>query len=169
MRIIVSDTSCLIDLRKVGLLTAVLGLQYRFLIPLPLFEDELLSLSRQEKAMLTQAGLEVLDLDGSQVARAGGIRRTNKALTLNDCFALVAAEDGDNAVLLSGDGALRRLADMRGIEVHGVLWVLDELEAVSLVPNQSLFEALVRFRDDPTVWLPAEGIEHRLRRIRRRL
>ena len=44
MRIIVSDSSCLIDLRKVGLLDAFLKLPYEFLIPNTLFEDELLKL-----------------------------------------------------------------------------------------------------------------------------
>ncbi|MEQ8399298.1 PIN domain-containing protein [Thalassobaculum sp.] len=169
MRIIVSDTSCLIDLRKVGLLMAVLALRYRFLIPLPLFEDELLSWSAQEKALLKDAGLEVLDLDGDQVDRASAIRRTNKALKLNDCFALVAAEDVADPVLLTGDGALRRFAEARAIEVHGVLWALDELDAGLLVPVQALLQALQGFRDDPTVWLPEEDISVRLRRYRRRL
>ena len=38
MRIIVSDSSCLIDLRKVGLVEAFLKLPYEFLIPNTLFD-----------------------------------------------------------------------------------------------------------------------------------
>ena len=49
MRIIVSDTSCIIDLRKADLLEALLALPYTFVMPDALFEDELLSLTPAEK------------------------------------------------------------------------------------------------------------------------
>lgn len=41
MRLIVSDSSCLIDLRKASLLEAFLDLPYEVLIPDALFEEEL--------------------------------------------------------------------------------------------------------------------------------
>jgi len=42
MRIVVSDSSCLIDLKKASLLGVFLSLPYEILIPNTLFEDELL-------------------------------------------------------------------------------------------------------------------------------
>jgi len=39
MRIVVSDSSCLIDLRKVSMLDSLLRLPYEFLIPNTLFEE----------------------------------------------------------------------------------------------------------------------------------
>ena len=42
MRIIVSDSSCIIDLGKSSLIRAVLQLPYTFVMPDVLFEDELL-------------------------------------------------------------------------------------------------------------------------------
>jgi hypothetical protein len=45
MRIVVSDTSCLIDLRKVSLLDSFLKLPYEILIPNTLFDDEHLKFS----------------------------------------------------------------------------------------------------------------------------
>ena len=71
MRIVVSDTSCLIDLRKGGLLRAMFALPYRFAMPNTLFEDELLSLGNPEKGELLDLGLEVVDLPGEAVQRAG--------------------------------------------------------------------------------------------------
>ena len=104
MPTVISDTSCLIDLRKGGLLTGLLALPYRFAIPLPLFEDELLDISAREKTMLVESGLKVLELSGEQVERSGDIQRRNRALTINDCFAFVAAADVPNAILLTADG-----------------------------------------------------------------
>jgi hypothetical protein len=60
MRIIVSDTSCLIDLRKASLLKVFLHLPYEILIPNTLFEDELLSFTDVERKMLLDGGLKVM-------------------------------------------------------------------------------------------------------------
>jgi hypothetical protein len=59
MRIIVSDSSCLIDLKKASLLGVFLSLPYEILIPNTLFEDELLSFTAGEKRMLLQGGLRL--------------------------------------------------------------------------------------------------------------
>jgi len=55
MRIVVSDSSCLIDLRKVSLLDALLRLPCEFLIPNTLFEDELLKFTATQKKALLRA------------------------------------------------------------------------------------------------------------------
>ncbi len=52
MRIVVSDTSCMIDLMKAALLDAVLSLPHTFVMPNTLFEDEWLSLSAKDKKLL---------------------------------------------------------------------------------------------------------------------
>jgi hypothetical protein len=58
MRIIVSDSSCLIDLRKASLLNVFLRLPCEILVPDTLFEDELLlRFSPAQKELLLQGGL----------------------------------------------------------------------------------------------------------------
>ncbi|MEM7530162.1 MAG: type II toxin-antitoxin system VapC family toxin [Pseudomonadota bacterium] len=167
MRIVISDTSCLIDLRKGGLLTGLLALPYQFAIPLPLFEDELLDMSVRDKDLLVKAGLEVWDLSGEQVDRSGAIQQQNRSLTINDCFAFVAAADVPRSILLTGDGPLRRFAAAQAVEVHGVLWVIDEMHAAAILPPHALYRALVIFDDDPTVWLPSTEHSRRLHKFRR--
>ena len=70
MRLIVSDSSCLIDLRKAGLLEAFLQLPFEILIPNTLFEDELLKFSAAQKKALVDGGLKVVDVPGPGVLRA---------------------------------------------------------------------------------------------------
>lgn len=69
MRIVISDSSCLIDLRKVSLLDVFLRLPYEFLIPNTLFEEELLKFTAAQKKALLRAGLKVIDLPGEFRAR----------------------------------------------------------------------------------------------------
>ena len=57
MRIIVSDSSCLIDLRKASLLGHFFKLPYKILIPNTLFEDELLKFTGAQRRILTDGGL----------------------------------------------------------------------------------------------------------------
>jgi hypothetical protein len=56
-RIIISDTSTLIDLRKAALLEALLRLPYKIQVPDLPYEDELLSIPVGEKPMLRRQGL----------------------------------------------------------------------------------------------------------------
>jgi predicted nucleic acid-binding protein len=165
MRIIVSDTSCIIDLRKAALLFEALRLPYTFITVNTLFEDEWLSLSDDEKKRLCKQGLEVRELPGSSVQRAARYFNENRRLKLNDCFALTLAEDCKESILLTGDGALRRIAQAKGIEVRGVLWITDELETHNIVPAARLLEALSLYQQDPLIFLPKEEILRRIRRL----
>ena len=123
MRIIVSDSSCLIDLRKASLLAAFVRLPYEILIPNTLFEEELLKFTDEERAILMD-GLKVMDLPGESVVRAQQVVSDWPGLSIHDGFAFALAESCPGCVLLSGDGGLRDLAAEHNIEVHGVLWVI---------------------------------------------
>ncbi len=79
MRIIIRDTSCLIDLRKTALLAVFLRLPFEILIPNTLFANELVSFTAKEKRALTEGGLKVVDLPGMQVARARDVIRARSA------------------------------------------------------------------------------------------
>src|SRR5262249_3289975 len=67
------------------------------------------------------------------------------------------------AILLTGDGLLRRIAKEDGCRVHGVLWVVDELRRLTLCENSMLCAALELWRADPAVFLPVLEIDQRLR------
>lgn len=167
MRIVVSDTTCMIDLRKVALLEAFLRLPYTVVMPDTLFDDEWLSLSDDEKETLRDLGLEVRSLSGELVQCAGAYFNQHVRLKLNDCFALTLAEDIADCILLTGDRSLRRVAEDKGIEVHGVLWVMDELEAHNIESPDVLRAALQLFRDDDLVFLPPDEIARRMRQLTR--
>jgi len=164
MRIVVSDSSCLIDLRKVSLLDALLQLPYEFLIPNTLFDDELLKFTAAQKKALIRGGLKVVDVPGAGVLRAQAIVHAAPRLSIHDGFAFVVAESHPGSILLSGDEALRTLAMKHNVEVHGVLWAIDEMHRCGLTPSQSLVAALKLFSTDPTVRLPRREVAAYLKR-----
>jgi predicted nucleic acid-binding protein len=158
MRVIVSDSSCLIDLRKASLLDAFVKLPYELLIPNTLFEDELLKFTASQKNVLLRGGVKVMDMPGERVMRALEVVRQVPRLSINDGFAFALAEQHEGCVLLSGDGALRAHAASCAIEVRGVLWVNDELYRNGIAPVPKLLDALALFADDKTVRLPGREI-----------
>lgn len=165
MRVIISDTSCLIDLRKAALLAAFLCLPLEILIPNTLFEDELLSFSAREKTNLVAGGLKVMDLPGPQVSRAREVILAQPRLSIHDAFAFVLAETHSGCILLTGDSALRTLAERSRIEVHGILWVCDQLFEGRLSTAKQLHTALSKLATDSSVRLPKRELAAYLRRF----
>ena len=165
-RVVINDSSCLIDLWKVRLLQEMLRLPYRFAVTLPVQRSEVLDITQQEWATLVQRGLEIIDLDGSQVAEAIAVQGRNPRLSAADCFSLVLARGFPKAILLTGDAQLRSIsAEVYNLEVHGVLWVTDELSRLNLLPPSKVVRCLESWRDDATVFLPTALIAARLRRL----
>ena len=164
MRIVVSDSSCLIDLRKVSMLDSLLRLPYEFLIPNTLFEEELLKFTAAQKRALIRGGLKVVDLPGESVLRAQLIIRELPRLSVHDGLAFSLAESRPGCILLSGDEALRALAIKHAMEVHGVLWVFDELFRNRLIQANTILAALRTFLDDATVRLPRREVANYIKR-----
>ena len=164
MRIIVSDSSCLIDLRKASLLDVFLRLPYEILVPNTLFEDELLRFSAAQKELLLQGGLQVIDLPGESVLRAQTIVRAHARLSIHDGFAFALAESRPGSILLTGDGDLRAAAERHKIEVHGLLWVIDEIHGNGLASAEDLLAVLRSFQDDATVRLPRRELTAAMKR-----
>jgi hypothetical protein len=164
MRIIISDTSCLIDLRKAALLAAFLRLPFEIVIPDTLFEDEPLSFSAEEARNLIAAGIKVVDLPGPQVSRARGVIIAQPRLSIHDGFAFVLAETHPGCILLTGASAIRILAERSRIEVHGVLWVCDQLFEGKLSTAKQLHTALSKLAADFSVRLPKRELAAYIRR-----
>ena len=160
--VVVNDASCLIDLRKGRLLHVLLRLPCRFVVPLPIREEELLDFTDQEWRMLEDGGMATYDLPPEEVAEAFALKRQHGRLSANDCFALVATVHHADGVLLTGDGTLRKVAASRDVRVHGVLWVVDQLHAGGFCEPDLLIAALTTWRDDPAVFLPLVRIEERI-------
>lgn len=158
MRIVISDSSCLIDLRKVSLLDALLALPYEFLIPNTLFEEELIKFTTAQKKDLVRHGLKVVDLPGEAVLRAQAVVRELPKLSVHDGFAFALAENHPGCILLTGDNELRTLASQSKMEVHGILWAIDEMHRNRVKSAAALLAVLQAFSADPAVRLPRKDL-----------
>jgi hypothetical protein len=104
MRVLVSDTSILIDLERADLLRAAFSLDAEFVVPDLLYERELRD---SGGADLLALGLRVESLSEGEVERAQAYRRVHARLALPDTFALTLAKSR-RWLLLAGDGGTGR-------------------------------------------------------------
>jgi predicted nucleic acid-binding protein len=165
MQVIISDTSCLIDLRKALLIEAFLLLPYEISIPDILFAEELIKFTDSERSLLQQ-GLKILPTSGEGVRKVQSIQRANSRLSINDCFAFVLAESIPNSILLTGDGGLRDLAIGSKVEVHGVLWIIDRMYEEKIITANQVLSTLLLWQIDHRVRLPKRDLKDFIERFR---
>jgi predicted nucleic acid-binding protein len=167
MRLIVSDSSCLIDLRKADLLPAFVELPYELVVPDVLVDQELLCFSKSQLALIRRR-MTVASLEGPGVERVGEVQSVTPALSLYDCFAYVVAEERPGSILLTGDRRLRTLAKEDGMEVHGVLWAVEQLAEHRKAPRKVLVAGLETLRADPSARLPKAALGRLISELRRK-
>ena len=109
--------------------------------------------------------MKVIDLPGERVLRAQAVIRQAPRLSVNDGFAFALAESQSDCILLTGDGELRELATRHQMEVHGVLWVIDEIHRNQIETAKTLLAALKTFSTDPTVRLPKREVSASIKRF----
>lgn len=160
MPFLVSDTSVIIDLERGGLLEAAFRIDDVLVVPDLLFAREL-DVDFGER--LHALGIVVETLNGAEVTRAARLGRAERRLSVADTFAFALAQ-GRQWTLLTGDGVLRAIAEAEGLRVHGVLWLIDRIEALGLCDLPTLHRCLSKIAAHRRCRLPRREIDLRLRR-----
>ena len=159
MKVAVKDACVLIDLANGGLLDSwfELGLETHttdFVINQVQRETQWRVVSG-----FVQAGLlKVKKLDAAELRQMQTEFRESRLGIENNSALFLALKL--KAVLITGDRRLRSQAERRSVEVHGVLWILDQLIAANkMVPR--LASAKLRTMIDEGAYLPPDEVEKR--------
>ena len=121
MKVLVSDSSILIEFSKRDLLDKMFQLDFEVAVPDLLFHEELIDLGPYSRRDLLGLGLRAESLDAEGVKAAIGYQSERPALSLFDSFALaLASHQGWN--LLTKDRTMRSVAQSKGISHRDALW-----------------------------------------------
>ena len=159
MKVLVSDTSVLIDLHRGGLIPVVFGLPFTFVVPDLLYENEI---KGHEDLDFLGQGIEVMDLDAAGVSLAQRYAALTVGLSVTDGFALALAKT-NGFELLTGDNILRMLAVSENVDCHGVLWLVDRMEHEKTVSVVVLHDALVKMQSHARCRLPKSEVTRRIK------
>jgi predicted nucleic acid-binding protein len=88
------------------------------------------------------------------------IRSSHKSLSIYDISAFVLAQD-QRIILLTGDETLRKFSESSGVEVHGILWILDEIIQNEIMSKPDAARALRQMMSHDS-FLPKKECEDRL-------
>lgn len=161
MKIAINDANILIDCCDIGLLPALIQLDLELHTTdfvMNEIQDE-----EQIEALIELISLKKLTVDEfDSTALLQIIERSRQfpKLSIEDCSVLHLAAS-KNAILLTGDGALRRVAYENDIEVHGMLWILDKMITQNILTKSIAFEKL-SFLMEKNPRLPQKLCEERL-------
>lgn len=163
MRIAVQDANVLIDLELAGLFDSWFRLDIETHTS-DLIKEELrkgghvLALSYFRSGQVREHALSFEEL--SQISELE--REIGSKAKFNDCSVLYLAMKLD-AMLISGDKPLRKAGRVRSVEVHGTLWIMDQLVEAGELSRES---ACGRLRQLLSLkrFLPAKDCEERLKR-----
>jgi len=128
MTIVVHDAGILIDLLECNLEEEWCSLDFRLLTTSFVWRE--INRKHEKTRLRTFVDKKLLAIEAVSAEALGEIvwlqAQTLGAISLEDASVLfLSMEHG--AILLSGDGLLRRHAESRGVEVHGILWMLETL------------------------------------------
>ncbi|KKC31383.1 hypothetical protein WH91_19750, partial [Devosia psychrophila] len=108
--------------------------------------------------------LRIEALTPAEVGRATVVNREQARLSVPDTFAFAIAEARQWG-LLTGDGILRALAAAQILEMHGVLWLFDQLGDGNHVEFNRLHSGLTALSQHPRCRLPNGEVQVRLARF----
>ena len=162
MILLVNDASILIDLLKTDLIEPFFQLEYELHVT-DLVVNEVHEDNADQLDIFVQNGRLIKKIfDFEELIEIQLIEVQHKALSIPDCSCLYLSEKL-SATMLTGDAALRRIAEQNKITVHGVLWVFDELVKHDLISCQTAAEKL-NYLMTVNVRLPAVECKKRLKK-----
>ena len=166
MILLINDANILIDLLKINLVERFFQLEYGFHVADLVIENELLEEDAFQLEMLISSGrLTKNRFTFDEMVEIQAMVDEHAGLSAPDCSCLFLARKL-GAVLLTGDAALRRVAEQKGIEVHGILWGLDKLVAFGQLSKTEAADKLEELMN-LNQRLPREECQKRLRAWRR--
>jgi uncharacterized protein YacL len=161
-QLLISDANILIDMDVGGLLEVMFRLDFAFAVPDILFEEEL----KSRHPRLPDLGLGILELtaemidDATRLIVRYGHRRTSR----NDLLTLALARQR-RGLVLTGDADLRLVCNEQGIDVHGTIWLVEQMLNGRLVDFETVAGAYRDMREGGSR-LPWRDVDQQLDRFR---
>jgi hypothetical protein len=161
MRVAVTDANIFIDLIKLDLIAHLFAIELEIYTTLEVV-DELNEAQIQILKAYQQADRLFIHISTEEEYERIEFLEAPKALSYTDRSVIVLAETLD-AILLTGDGAVRRFCEKEHKEVRGILWVLDcflEFQCLNYAEAVEKMEALLNINNR----LPKSECEERMKK-----
>lgn len=163
MKIVVNDANILIDLVKLQLLPHFFALAWE-IHTTSLVLDELYD-NQQEafSVYINNKRLIIDDLDGDELSGLLDFRLEKPQLSEQDCSTILLSMK-TNGLLITSDKNLKEFARCKGLEVHGHLWLFDQMVDANTITPLHAAEKLeeLKYWVNPRLQLPEKEYQRRI-------
>lgn len=137
MKLAVKDACIIIDLIDLDLLHEFFNLNLD-IITTDLAINEIKTYSHKNQLIkFTKTNkLRVEKLSFAELSESVKIRNKYKKLILTDCTVIYKAKQ-NNCMILSSDNVIRKYAKIENIEIHGTIWIIEQLVNSKLIQKQT--------------------------------
>jgi predicted nucleic acid-binding protein len=164
-KIAINDANLLIDLFEVDLIDTFFNLNLEFHTTQLILNE----LDQYQQASLQiyigTKTLRIRDLSREEIKSLKLLPVQTKKLSLQDLSLYFYAKELMECMILTGDNKLRKEAEKLGFEVHGVLWVLEEMVNTKLLEKEMAVDILEKLMRVNT-WLPVKECEKLIENLR---
>lgn len=157
-RIAINDANLFIDLFEINLIESFFLLNLEFhttsLIIAELDPDQQTNIQK----FVETGKLKIREISISEIETFKDLPVQTKKLSINDLSLYFYALELKECMILTGDNKLRKEAEKIGYEVHGILWVFEEMVNNSILKKQLAVQKLEELMK-VNLWLPAKECE----------
>jgi len=165
MRIIVTDTNILFDVIKIGALPEFFSLDYEICTTVFVMQEILPSPQKElVETFIRAKKLTIFEFSAEEVEEVQNFSTQRDLRRFTD-KSVIWKSLQLNCPMLTGDQKMREVAEKIGIEVHGSIWIIDELVGKTLISTEkaiTLLEQLLLTNSR----LPRDEIEKRINKLK---
>lgn len=154
MRIAITDANIFIDLFYLNQVQFVFNIGFE-VYTTNLVLDELEEKQAQQLIQFMKQGLLIIEKVDDEDFKNMQLLRLNRGLSETDISVLCIAEKY-NALVITSDDLIRKACKRNAIEVHGVLWCLDQFVKHEILSKKEACTSLIKLMQFNR-WLPREA------------
>jgi rRNA-processing protein FCF1 len=156
MKLHINDANILMDIVKLDLVDAFLALEFELYTTDFVFAE----MEEEQQAVLQSTMLIKLAASEIEMAEIFNLTEQHSGLSIEDCSAWYFAQKLDG-ILVTGDGKLRAKARASGIDVRGIIYIIEQIKEQQLLPVISCVQKL-RLLKTLNDRLPIAEIDNRI-------
>jgi predicted nucleic acid-binding protein len=138
MKLLINDANILIDIFQCGLTDAFLSLNFELKTTDFVFSE----LEPEQQKKMSSHKLQIIETnDLADFTAINNLKEENKGVSFEDCSVWYYAKKL-NGVMVTGDGNLRKKVTNSGLEVRGIIYLIEEMKQQKLLTTRKAIDKL---------------------------
>jgi len=141
MKLYINDANILIDIVQLELIDAFFSLDFELYTTDFVFEE----INEEQRKSLLSERLTILKSDETEIYGIFELMESHRGLSFQDCSVWYYARE-IGATLITGDGKLRKCALSSGLDVKGIIFIIEEIKNQKILQTTDCINKLEKLK-----------------------